>query len=133
MTTNVNGGVKGGFWTEGALAFYTVTLPAGALNDIIAVDTLEVVPDGTLDVVVKVTGGAANIVGIEYAEAGTTVKLALARSGWTAATLQTAIQAVGTISTNKYTSSVSDVITTASVAFGSATVATQATFIGVAA
>lgn len=130
MVDKVNGGVKKGFWTEGAVAFYTVdTVPA--LADVVAVDGVSVVPNSTLDKIIQVVGEKAVVIGVEYAEGGTDVLLALTRSGWTAADMQTAIRALGNaVTVNKYTSGASDVITTTTVDLSAVKVTTGADFVG---
>lgn len=126
----LNGGVKSGFWTEGAIAFYTVTLPA-VIGDIIDANGV-VVPNSVLDVVTKVVGEQAVIVGIEYAEGSAAVKLALTRSGWSAATLQAALVAVGAgVSTNVYPYiPATETYTNSTVTFVGTTVAVAANFTG---
>jgi ABC-type phosphate transport system permease subunit len=135
MTTKVHGGVKGGFWTEGALQFYTVAvLPAGSMDYVIATDGVTVVTNSVLDAVIKTVDASANVVGVEYTEGVASVKIAVARSGWTAATLQTALRALGaTVAYNTYTSGGSDVVVATTGTFAAITVAAGASFVGTAA
>lgn len=135
MTTKVHGGVKGGFWTEGAVAFYTVAvLPAGSMDYVIAQDGVTVVTNSVLDAVIKTVDASAVVVGVEYAEGVASVKLALTRSGWTAATLQTALRALGaTVAYNTYTSAGDDTVVATTGTFAAITVAAGAAFTGAAA
>jgi hypothetical protein len=132
MTTKIHGGVKAGFWTEGAIQFYTVAvLPAGSMTEIIAADGVTVVTGSVLDVVTKVVGEKAVIVGVEYAEGTASVKLALTRSGWTAADLQVALRALGaTVAYNTYTGVADDTVIATTGTFAAITVAAGAAFTG---
>jgi len=162
MTTKINGGPEVGLWSEGEMHFFTITLPAGALAAATAtvtvnhpqvaaqtVTTLIEVPNGTVSKVLDIiTNGyedlvgsddyffTANVVGLEYTEGTTTIKVALSRCGWTAANLQAALRELGAaVTVNKYTANtyalnIPVAITTAAVDFTTITVAAGASFTG---
>lgn len=135
MVDKVNGGVKQGFWTEGAVQFYTISvLPADSFLYLIAQDGVSVCPNSVLDVVAKVVGSKAVIIGIEYTEGATeTVKVAVTRSGWTAADMQTDLRALGdSVAYNTYTSGADDTIVSTTGTFAAVEVAAGATFVGTA-
>lgn len=137
MTTKVNGGVKAGFWTEGALQFYTLTTPANVLDFVIATDGVTVVANSALDVMLNVISQKANVVGVEYVENTDSVKVALAHSAWTAATLTTAFDTIGVaedgVATfNRYTSAVSDVVVADTADFDVVVATAGAAFVGTA-
>ena len=152
----INGGAEIGFWSEGKLHFFTITLPAGALGEATAsltvrhpqisgqtVTTLVEVPNGTLSKIMDVIVNGittyvygAGIVGLEYTEGTTTVKVALSKCSWTAANLQLALRELGAaVTANKYSADnygldVTPTITTHVVDFSAVTVAVSATFVG---
>ena len=152
----INGGSQVGFWSEGSIHFFTITVPAGALNEATAlltvrhpqvsgqtVTSLVEVPNGMVSKVIEVINNGtsnyvygAGVVGLEYTEGTTTIKVALNRCNWTAANLQLALRDLGAaVTVNKYSADnygtdVTPTITTQSVDFTSITVATAANFVG---